>query len=197
MPKRNPTRSIAEGDHLAERMVYERDLRDWSNESLARRMTDVGCPINQSALYKLDKVRPRRRITVEELVAFSRVFDLSLDELLIPPALVENREAVRLATQWTNARESLRLADERFDAAKEELRAYLNGHPDVVSAVVGFLADRWSDLEHPDEAAEHTALSLLDAAGTKRYLDEHGERMAQTMTARAKERANGQHQETT
>lgn len=44
-------------------------------------MTDAGCPIQGSAIYKIEKADPPRRITVDELVAFATVFETSAVDL--------------------------------------------------------------------------------------------------------------------
>ena len=63
------------------------EQRGWSYTGLAQRMTAQGCAIDQSALYKIEKGNPRRRISVDELVALREVFaqaddPLTMEELL-------------------------------------------------------------------------------------------------------------------
>jgi len=106
MPRRNRPRSIGREDALARRIGYERDQRGWSYAGLASRMSNAGCPIDQSALYKIEHATPRRRISVDELVALSRVFALSLDDLLVPPEIVADRQAVHLLQEYRAAREA-------------------------------------------------------------------------------------------
>ncbi len=86
MPRRTRGRQPAAEHALAQRIQEERTRRKMSHAGLARRMEQAGCPIDQSALYKIEKGNPPRRITVDELVALARVFELSLDELLLPVA---------------------------------------------------------------------------------------------------------------
>lgn len=75
--------------HLATRIAEELKARGWSQERLAREMTRVGCPVPQSAISKI--VKPGRggprAITVDEAIALSRVFDIPLEALLLPPAV--------------------------------------------------------------------------------------------------------------
>jgi transcriptional regulator with XRE-family HTH domain len=96
MPRPNPVRLLASEESLARRVAYERERREWSTEGLARRMTDVGCPIHQSAIWKIENGKPPRRITVDELVAFSRVFDVSIEELLLPVDAARSKRAMEL-----------------------------------------------------------------------------------------------------
>ncbi len=96
MPPRNPARSLFSEEALAARIAHERERRGWTYESVAKRMTEAGCPINQSAIYKIEKAEPRRRITVDELVAFSQIFDLSVEDLLVPLDLAGSLDGAAL-----------------------------------------------------------------------------------------------------
>ena len=104
MPRPNRARSIASEDNLARRITYEREQRGWSYAGLAQRMTAQGCAIDQSALYKIEKGAPRRRISVDELVAISEVFALPMTELLAPAELVAKRTAVEALERYRQAR---------------------------------------------------------------------------------------------
>lgn len=92
MPRQNVSRTVYRERSVAQRVAYERDKRGMSVESLAKRMEEVGCPIQVSALYRLEKAEPPRRITVDELVAFSEVFGIGVEELMLPIEVVEDRE---------------------------------------------------------------------------------------------------------
>jgi transcriptional regulator with XRE-family HTH domain len=100
MPKVNPGRSIDSEANLADRIAYERRRRHLSYEGLAALMTDEGCAIQGSAIYKIEKGDPPRRVTVDELVALTRVFDVkTTDELLKSMKLIEEEEAEALLTE--------------------------------------------------------------------------------------------------
>lgn len=124
MPRRNQPRSLFSEEGLAQRVGYERERRGWTYESLAARMTAVGCPINQSALYKIEKGEPRRRITVDELVALSRVLDTPVEHLLLPPELAATERLGELLVKW---REAKIAADDAWD----ELQEYVAEHPGI------------------------------------------------------------------
>lgn len=98
MPRPNRDRTIEGEANLARRVRMEREARGLSYEALAKRMTDVGCPTHGSALHKIEKADPPRRITVNELVALADVFELSVEDLLTPAAVLQakrGREVVR------------------------------------------------------------------------------------------------------
>lgn len=82
MPRPNPNRALVVEEALARRIGEMRVAHGWSYEGLAKRMADAGCPIQPSAIYKIEKADPPRRITVSEVVAFAEVFDEPIEELL-------------------------------------------------------------------------------------------------------------------
>jgi transcriptional regulator with XRE-family HTH domain len=99
MPRANLGRSIDSEANLAKRIAYERRRRHLSYEGLASLMTAHGCAIQGSAIYKIEKGDPPRRVTVDELVALARVFDVKIDELhelLKPMELIEKEYAEEL-----------------------------------------------------------------------------------------------------
>lgn len=98
MPRPNPPRTLQSETNLARRIAHERDSRGMSYEGLADRMTKAGCPIQASAIYKIEKMNPPRRITVDELVGFAQVFEVSVEDLLTPVEIVRN-EALRQQVQ--------------------------------------------------------------------------------------------------
>lgn len=115
MPRPNPLRALQSEDNLARRVAYERERRGWSYEGTAKRLTDAGCPIQSSAIFKIEKGEPRRRITVDELVGFARVFELDVEDLLIPANVILT-EAVR---------EQIAVAGEAYAAAVDAARRFV------------------------------------------------------------------------
>jgi transcriptional regulator with XRE-family HTH domain len=99
MPRLNPGRTLASEANLARRIAYERDARGLSYEALAAAMTEQGCAIQGSAIYKIEKSDPPRRVTVDELVALAKVFDLKIDDILKPMALIEKKRAEELIAE--------------------------------------------------------------------------------------------------
>jgi|GEM_PF-6237191 transcriptional regulator with XRE-family HTH domain len=73
-------------EFLAQRIEELRTKQGWSFADLSQRMGDVGCPIERSSLQKIERGKPRRKITVNELVAFSQVFHVTIPDLLVSPS---------------------------------------------------------------------------------------------------------------
>src|SRR5215211_6787059 len=67
------------------RVRTEREARGWSQERLVRELAEVGCPIHQSAISKIEGTTNGRMITLDELIGFSKVFGIPVAELLLPP----------------------------------------------------------------------------------------------------------------
>jgi hypothetical protein len=83
-------------------------------------MTLAGCPMYPTTIYKIEKGEKgkRRRITVDELVAFSRVFGIGVEELLaLPGDNVVNFLEVRFAMMNEKIRQ-YREADAEAEALR-------------------------------------------------------------------------------
>jgi transcriptional regulator with XRE-family HTH domain len=131
MPRPNPLRLLQSEANLARRVAFEREQRQWTYEGTAKRMTDVGCAIQGSAIYKIEKGQPPRRISVDELVAFGKVFDLDLADLLVPVDVILDNHSKALVQAWLDARKALYDAWAQMDAADVNFREYVEQHPEA------------------------------------------------------------------
>src|SRR5947209_1055598 len=129
MPKRSRPRSVAAEDALARRITAEREAKGWSYVTLAVFMTNAGCPMDASSIYKIEKGNPRRRITVDEFVAFSRVLDVDLDDLLIDPALLKDKRFQDLLSRWLIAAQSWAENQEEMLDARRKILSLAKGDP--------------------------------------------------------------------
>jgi transcriptional regulator with XRE-family HTH domain len=82
MPRPNPPRQPGVEDVVARRIAAERAERGWSYADLAGRVTEAGCPIGATAVWKIEQEENRRRVTVDEALAFARVFGIPLLDFL-------------------------------------------------------------------------------------------------------------------
>lgn len=135
MPPRNPGRALAGEQHVAERVAVERERRGWSYEQLARAMTNAGCPMNQSAMYKIEKGEPRRRITIDELMAFAQVFGTNVSDLLLDRSIGADAHAAKLFVAWDEAQR-------KADAAREAYEKHVGVNPDVVQRIMQAASER-------------------------------------------------------
>lgn len=117
MPRPNPHRLLHSEEDLARRIASERESRGWSHAGLAERVSRAGCPIQASAIWKIENGKPRRRITVDELLAFAEVFGTKIEELLRPPELIRGEMVRALLDEMYFLAEVRRQADARIDVA--------------------------------------------------------------------------------
>lgn len=151
MPRPNRPRSIASEQALARRLAFERERKGMSYDGLASRMTKAGCPIQASGLYKIEKAG--RRITVDELVAFSHVFDIPIEKLLLPPELAAGEVFTDLMVAWNRKRESAAAAQAEESEAWQRMRNYIDEHPEVAEVVEPVIAG-WVDAYFEQEKRE-------------------------------------------
>jgi transcriptional regulator with XRE-family HTH domain len=128
MPRPNPPRPLRGEANLARRVAYERQRDRMSTEGLARRMTELGCPINQSAIWKIENGDPPRRITYDEALAFAEVFGIPLDELSVPPEIMADRTAIQLMQEYLQA-------SSLSAAAAAKLVRHLKDYPQTARAI--------------------------------------------------------------
>lgn len=125
-------RDVGSEQWLAQRIAVERRARGWSQSELARQMNAVGLPqFNQTAVSEIEagvvEGKPRRRIRVDEAIAFASVFRLSLLELLLPPAVVKHHQALRdIRSGPPRAMSLARIKSEYADAVDRVARGVLD-----------------------------------------------------------------------
>lgn len=151
MPRPNPLRMVQNEANLAERIAYERERRGWTYEGTAKRMTEIGCTIQGSAIYKIEKAEPRRRISVDELVAFAAIFETTVEDLLLPVDAVFSAEAKRILESLAEVQYDLVSAIDRCVAAAvawQHLECHSNGGEQQVVAKVHDLMNQ-PGFHHP------------------------------------------------
>jgi len=122
---------LASEDALARRITYEREQRSWSPGGLANLMTKAGCPIGQSAIWKIENGNPRRKITVDELLTFAKVFEVEVTNLLLPPELAARPDLLVLIEKRVEAELRVWKAEDELSDAQQNLNAFLKTHPDL------------------------------------------------------------------
>jgi hypothetical protein len=116
VPKRSEPSVLAGESNVADHVELERERRGWSTGELAKRVTEAGCPISQSAIWRIEKGNPRRKISVDELVAFGRVFGMSVDDLLLPVSSDVPSDLIELyVNKWVDSQTHLRAVQVRVD----------------------------------------------------------------------------------
>ena len=137
MSRLNPQRSVGGEDNLARRIERERTARGLSYEALAKLLTEAGCTIQGSAIYKIEKTKPPRRITVDELIALAQVLETSIEDLLTPIEVLEKERAQEVLKDLDKADGELLAAMGRFLTAYRELRSLAASDPELFEYVKG------------------------------------------------------------
>jgi transcriptional regulator with XRE-family HTH domain len=124
---------------LARRIQHERERRGWSFERLASAMNEAGVRIGGSALWKIENQRPRRTISLDEAMAFSKVFEMPLEQLLVPPELAADQELFRLVDQYGAQHVSAATAKADCANTARQIEWLLHDHPESVNRLIEFL----------------------------------------------------------
>jgi transcriptional regulator with XRE-family HTH domain len=163
MPRPNPPRSIAGEKVLARRIAMERENRGWTYDGLASRMTGAGCPIQPSAIYKIEKADPPRRITVDELLGFSAAFELGVPDLLRPREVVVDERLSRLFDKWEQARQEEHAAQQRNRDAFEKMAHFVqNNHGDALEPFYQKVKD-WAVATAPSDTEAEVLRTMVIA----------------------------------
>ena len=103
MARNNRPRSIGGERNLAERIRRQRALVGWSPSDLARAMTNAGCSIATSAIYRIEDDENPRKISVDELITLAQVFDTTVESLLTPVEVLDKEKAQETLKQLDDA----------------------------------------------------------------------------------------------
>lgn len=104
-------RASAQGHGEASRKLFGQIVKTlrkahlWSQDDLARRMSDLGYPMHQTTIAKLES--GARPTPIEEMMALAMLLDVSPEDLVRPPATQETQRELQralLALQEINAR---------------------------------------------------------------------------------------------
>lgn len=171
MPRPSRDKSAGAEANLARRIEYEREKRGLSYEVLAKQLTETGCKIQGSAIFKIEKADPPRRITVDELTAFAEVFtDGDIPRMLLTVEEVELERAGELLAKLQGRNRSLaRLVGEMFNDFVE-LAVVWDSEEDIYSYVMGYFQrsplghnedDTNPEVEEPEDGAFDALTWLL------------------------------------
>jgi hypothetical protein len=147
--------------HLAERLQVERKRRGWSQAELARQLEAIGYPLHQSVISKIEPPDPdqrsgrrrgpdataRRKVTIGEAIAFSRVLDIPLGELLLPPEAVLDAAVWRDFIEAAELRNTLRNAQNAYDHKVAGLRAGAKANSAFADRLRNYRTEVMDDLE--------------------------------------------------
>lgn len=146
MSRPNPHREMPYADNVAANVVLERERRGWSYDQLAREMAKKGCPIQASAIYKIEKGTPPRKVDPNELVALALVFDLTPADLLEAGGIRDvPRELWKIVLDVESEHRVIVHARHTIDQLVDSMRQLVDGDPGLRSTLRVYLNDGWSD----------------------------------------------------
>jgi transcriptional regulator with XRE-family HTH domain len=112
--------------YFGTRVRRERELRGWSQEELAKRLTDKGIPVYASTIAKIESEKKPRAPRLGEAAVIADLFDISLDALLGRRPGVENYE---MASQLRLLRDTTMQSSQQVWASMETIREHLERFP--------------------------------------------------------------------
>lgn len=130
------------GEVLALRVERERTRPDrrWSYERLSQEMGAAGCRISHAALHAIERGTPRRKITVDEYLAFAEVFGVEPAELLLPEAIATDKAMRQALARYQEAADKALAPLERLTAALADL---VSAYPDHVEDLSAEIQNAW------------------------------------------------------
>lgn len=191
MPPRSQPRTVLAELSLARRIAFEREQREWSPAGLALRMTKAGCPMTQSAIWKIENGDPPRRITFDEAVTFAGVFDVSLDELASPPDVVAAQSVADAARAIVWKVESLdNLMNEEIRLNLADLLARIEGFgaSDLIARALTRIAR--GELGDPWEASDEQMAKAREELPDLRVIEDWLLSMSEQLRDRARDAEN-------
>jgi transcriptional regulator with XRE-family HTH domain len=117
-------------DSVVERLRAELESRGWSQSELSRRLADLRPPyhLSQGAISRMLAYDSPREITVDDLLAFVRVFGIPMDEFVLPTSITYEVGGWGAYMTAVDKLERLREARAEYDAAVAQARELVGEH---------------------------------------------------------------------
>jgi transcriptional regulator with XRE-family HTH domain len=115
---------------VVDRLRTELEQRGWSQSELSRRLADLKprYHLSQGAISRMLAYDNPREITVDDLLAFVRVFNIPLEEFVLPSAITYEVGGWGAYMTAIDKLERLYEAFEEYDAAVTKARAMVKEH---------------------------------------------------------------------
>jgi transcriptional regulator with XRE-family HTH domain len=154
-------------DSVVERLRSELEARGWSQSELSRRLADLRPPyhLSQGAISRMLAHDNPREITVDDLLAFVRVFGIPMEEFVLPTSITYEVGGWGAYMTAVDKLERLREARTEYDAAVAQARELVDEHAGLTPRL------RWhrERLLETDPEGETVEVQAVDAVlGTTR-----------------------------
>ncbi len=127
----------SEGDerNVGTQIRRAREERGWSQTELAERVSRVLHPYSEKVSSSIDRVAVwrienpdaksgGRRVTIAELIAFAKVFNMTIAELLLPTGAADRQKAWAAVEAAFEALQAVRMATSTYREAVMRVRAF-------------------------------------------------------------------------
>lgn len=174
MPRPKSPTALQQGANVAARIAFERQARGLSYEALAAHMSEVGCPVPVSALFKIEKGRPNpRKIDVDELIGFSKVFGVDVSELLLPLEVALDHRVADFANRFVELVDSLKRDINRISDLYTEFAGLHDKNPEIYERLVKELHEpkpkgKAKDRDAVALATDALVVAVIDRADSAR-----------------------------
>ena len=156
---------IGTTEDVAQRVERERLRRGLSYRALAEAMAEHGCPIQPSALQRLEcgysGSDKRPKLGTDELAALCRVFEISPDDMLTPIEMVGQVHALRLLDTLSTATRDIWILGQALWEAVCDLRNLTE--TESGREVAEYVRNMLGDLRPPSEVDPVVASVLRPA----------------------------------
>lgn len=171
----DPRTPLLSEDGLAHRIREERLRRGWSQEQLAKQVENIlGGGFPQSAVSKIEKGKGRRSISVDEALAFSKVFEIDLLELLLPATVARTHELRDILLAMLAAKRRIHDAHQDYIAQLSRFGPLLERSPELGRGLREFTESAVIP-ERERVAITHLLAELYDYSGPFEGIAEPGE----------------------
>lgn len=124
--------------NLADRVKRWREERGWTLEELGKK-----AHLNRSTVYKIENPTPGspRKIQVDEVLMFAKIFDKSFAEVLLPDMTLAELEGWKALRQAADTLNEIRWLSGTYRDAIEGVRRMVEASPDLGSRIRTYLAN--------------------------------------------------------
>lgn len=126
-------------ENLARRLAQLRARVPWTAGDVQRALAEVGCVVPRNAALRIEQ--GKRQVTVDELVAFSKIYGKTVEDLLTPVELVGHDAAKRIAARIDDEMGAVLDAVRRLGESLYHLRDLRTREPEAGDYLVEILAE--------------------------------------------------------
>lgn len=140
LKKDNLVAQMGDEGNLALRIKDLMKEKGWSQTRLSKEMESAGHPIHQTAISKIvnpPKGDGRRSVTVQEAIGFAKVFDIDLEDLVVPSFALVSKRVAGLIARGPGELRGMLLAQASYADTVTDVATSMISDEAVASSVIG------------------------------------------------------------